>query len=85
MYSEEGGNYQIRKNKSIKNYFRHLFGIKGGGNLKIFTIYAVKNCPKKYLPTFLIIGISKRIFGYLFDWFNEVLEISLNKLKGKNE
>ena len=43
--SEESGDYQIRKNKSLKNYYLHLFGIKGGGNLKIFTIYAFKNCP----------------------------------------
>ncbi len=29
--SEESGDYQIRKNKTLKNYYLHLFGIKGGG------------------------------------------------------
>ena len=70
--SEESGDYQIRNNKSLKNYFKHLFSVKGGGNLKNFTIYAVKNCPKKYLFPFLIIGLARRIFGYLFDWLNEI-------------
>ena len=32
---EESGDYKIRSNKSLKNYYFHLFGIKGGGNLKI--------------------------------------------------
>ena len=49
---EESGDFQIRQNKSLKNYYLHLFGIKGGGNLKIFIIYAVKNCPKKYFLFF---------------------------------
>ena len=68
---EESGDYKIRSNKSLKNYYFHLFGIKGGGNLKIFSIYAIKNCPKKYLPLFLTIGLVKRIFGYLLDWIAE--------------
>ena len=72
VHSEESGDYQLRHNKSLKNYFQHLFSIKGGGNLKIFTIYAVKNCPKKYLVPFLVIGLARRIFGYLFDWLYEI-------------
>ena len=74
-YSEESGDYQNRKNKSIVNYFLHLFGRKGGGNIKIFIKYAVKNCPRRYLPTFITIGILKRIFGYLWDWFKEIFLI----------
>jgi len=70
---EESGDYQLRKDKSLKNYYLHLFGRKGGGNLKIFVIIAIKNCPKKYLTSFLIIGILKRIFGYPIQWFNEIL------------
>ena len=65
-HSEESGDYKIRKNKSLKNYLLHLFGRKGGGNLKYFTIYSIKNCPKKYLPSFLILGILRRILGYIF-------------------
>ena len=34
VFSEESGDYQNRKNKSFKNYLSHLFGRKGGGNLR---------------------------------------------------
>jgi GT2 family glycosyltransferase len=71
--SEESGDYQIRKDKSFRNYYKHLFGKKGGGNLKVFTTLAIKNCPAKYLPTFLAAGIIKRTFGYLADWIQEIL------------
>lgn len=64
-YPEASGDRQNRKQKSLKSYFNHLFGIKGGGNLRNFTIYAFRNCPPIYMPGFLAIGYSKRIFGYL--------------------
>jgi len=65
IYPDISGSQELRKNKNFKNYYNHLFGIKGGGNLKIFTIYAIKNCPKKYLISFLFWGLVRRIFGYL--------------------
>ena len=65
-YPEESGDRQNRQQKSLKKYYNHLFGIKGGGNLKNFTIFAWRNCPKMYLPAFLVIGYFKRIFGYLY-------------------
>jgi GT2 family glycosyltransferase len=68
---EESRDYQLRKNKSFKSYFLHLFGKHGGGNLKDFFIYGLKNCPLKYLPSFLIVGSIKRIFGYLLEWLND--------------
>lgn len=64
IYPEESGDQMNRKAKSLKGYFNHLFGVKGGGNLKNFTIYARRNCPKKYFLQFLLIGYSKRILGY---------------------
>ncbi len=67
-FPKESGDFSQRANKSLCNYFNHLFGIKGGGNLIIFTRYAFRNCPKKYLPYFYINGIIRRIFGYLYDW-----------------
>ena len=83
MHSEESGDYQLRINKSLKNYYLHLFGIKGGGNLKIFLKFALKNCPKKYLPTFLVIGILRRIFGYVLEWLglNNVFKLSMKRYK----
>lgn len=65
VYPDMSGSQELRNNKNLKNYYNHLFGIKGGGNLKIFTMYAIKNCPRKYLMSFLFCGLIRRIFGYL--------------------
>jgi len=65
-YPEESGDRQNRQQKSFQKYHNHLFGIKGGGNLKNFTVFAWRNCPKKYLLSYLLIGYIKRIFGYLY-------------------
>jgi GT2 family glycosyltransferase len=64
-YPQESGDSMIRRKKSLKNYYNHLFSIKGGGNLRNFTWYAWKNCPKKYLPVYLFIGYARRVGGYL--------------------
>jgi GT2 family glycosyltransferase len=63
-YPEEGGDHKIRKRKSLKNYFNHLFSIKGGGNLKNFTVYALRNCPTKDIVIALVTGYLRRIGGY---------------------
>jgi len=65
IYPDVSGDAENRKKKSLKNYYNHLFGIKGGGNIFVFFKYAVKNCPSGYKPIFLCIGIIRRIFGYL--------------------
>jgi len=64
-YPEASGDQQNRQKKSFKKYKDHLFGIRGGGNLRNFTIYTFRNCPIYFMPTFLLIGYSKRILGYL--------------------
>ncbi len=64
-YPQESGDSMIRQKKSLKNYYNHLFSIKGGGNLRNFTWYAWKNCPKKYLPVYLLMGYARRVGGYL--------------------
>lgn len=73
MFPDESGDSQLRNNKSFKNYFLHLFGIKGGGNIIVFVKYTVKNCPIKYLPFFLLIGLARRIGGYLLEWLLELI------------
>ncbi|MBL7068836.1 MAG: glycosyltransferase family 2 protein [Candidatus Omnitrophica bacterium] len=74
FYPGASGDVQLRRDKNLKNYFNHLFGIKGGGNLKRFVLYAFRNCPKRYLASFLIIGLLRRIGGYLADWFVESIK-----------
>jgi GT2 family glycosyltransferase len=63
-YPAEGGDQKLRNGKSLKKYFLHLFGIRGGGNLKNFTIYTLRNCPRKYLLPSLLTGYARRITGY---------------------
>ncbi|QHT69800.1 glycosyltransferase family 2 protein [Rhodocytophaga rosea] len=65
IYPSESGDHQIRKKKTIKNYYNHLFGIKGGGNLANFTKFTLKNCPTPYIPLVLLNGYFRRIFGYI--------------------
>jgi GT2 family glycosyltransferase len=63
-YPEEGGDHKIRNRKTLKNYFSHLFGIRGGGNLRNFTVYALRNCPPKDIVPALMSGYLRRIAGF---------------------
>jgi hypothetical protein len=63
-YPEEGGDHKIRVSKTLGNYFKHLFSIRGGGNLKNFTVYTLRNCPKKDIPVSLLMGYIRRIGGF---------------------
>jgi len=63
-YPEESGQTLTRKHRSVKGYFQHLFGIRGGGNMVNFTHFALKNCPLPYLPYFLLNGYARRLVGY---------------------
>jgi hypothetical protein len=63
-YPEEGGDHKIRKKKTLKNYYNHLFSIRGGANLKNFTVYTFRNCPKKDIPLSLLTGYARRVVGF---------------------
>lgn len=71
IYPEESGGVTLRKKKSLKNYYLHLFGMRGGGNLKWFTIFAFKNAPAKYLLQYWVTGVTRRIGGYMLEWIKE--------------
>lgn len=64
MFPDESAASRLRKNKSLKNYFTHLFGKTGGGNLLWFIKFGIRNCPRKYLFLYLLRGIAGRILGY---------------------
>jgi len=64
-HSNESGDKEIIRHKSLRNYYNHLFSIKGGGNLKNFTYYTLRNSPRALIPIHLIKGYSQRILGYL--------------------
>ena len=63
-YPEESGQEQTRRKHSLRGYFQHLFGIRGGGNLRNFTHFTLKNCPRPYLPYYLLNGYARRLVGY---------------------
>jgi GT2 family glycosyltransferase len=63
-YPEEGGDHKIRNKKSVRNYFNHLFSIRGGGNLRNFTVYALRNCPPKDIVLALLSGYARRMAGF---------------------
>lgn len=63
-YPEESGQEITRRHRSLRGYYQHLFGIRGGGNLRNFTWFSLKNCPRPYLPYFLLNGYARRLVGY---------------------
>ncbi len=65
-YPEEGGDKRITKSKTLKNYYDHLFSIKGGSNLRNYTIYTFRNCPKTDIVMSLITGYLRRLIGFWF-------------------
>jgi GT2 family glycosyltransferase len=72
-YPDSRGGLEFIQHKSLKNYCTHLFGIKGKANLYSFIRFALKNCPKQFLVTYVLIGVSRRIFGYLIAWIQEFI------------
>jgi len=63
-YPQEGGDRKIRTKKTLKNYFNHLFNIRGGGNLRNFTVYTLRNCPLEDTIPALLSGYLRRVGGY---------------------
>jgi glycosyltransferase involved in cell wall biosynthesis/GT2 family glycosyltransferase len=71
VHPEESGDASYRRTKGWANYYRHLFDIKGGGNLRVFFWYAVRNCPWALLPLCLPVGLARRVAGYPLEWLAE--------------
>ena len=64
IYPDESGDRHNRKKKNLKNYINHLFNKKGGGNLRNFTLYVIRNCPIVYVPSYLVVGYLRRLIGF---------------------
>jgi GT2 family glycosyltransferase len=67
IFPEASGAAAYRKHKSWANFRRHLFDRRGGGNLRVFWRYALRNCPWMLLPVCLPVGLARRIGGYLIE------------------
>ncbi|MDO7852497.1 glycosyltransferase family 2 protein [Hymenobacter convexus] len=63
-YPDDSGQVETRRHRSLRGYYQHLFGIRGGGNLVNFTHFALKNAPLFFLPFFLLNGYTRRLLGY---------------------
>lgn len=63
-YPDESGQEQTRRQRSWRGYYQHLFGIRGGGNLRNFTHFTLKNCPPPLVPLSLLNGYTRRLVGY---------------------
>ncbi|MBZ5577651.1 MAG: glycosyltransferase family 2 protein [Acidobacteriia bacterium] len=79
IYPEASGDAANRRRKGLRNYYRHLFDIKGGANLKVFFWFALRNCPKYLLPIGLPMGMARRIFGYPMEWMRETCRLWWNR------
>jgi GT2 family glycosyltransferase len=63
-YPDEGGDRKFHEQKTFKNFYKHLFDIRGGGNLRNFTKYTFRNCPTLLIPISLTIGYLRRLTGF---------------------
>jgi GT2 family glycosyltransferase len=72
IYKDESATVKLVNNKSWRNYYNHLFSIRGGGNLKWFTIFTFKNAPKRYVLQYWFKGITRRVGGYLVKWLQDL-------------
>ncbi len=63
-YPDESGESKIMANKTMKGYREHLFGIRGGGNLVLFTRYTLKNNAPHEIPIKLVLGYTRRLFNF---------------------
>ena len=67
-HTEAAAHLENQQRYSLRGYFKHLFDIKGAGNVKNVTIIAFRHCPKKYLPYYWLRMMAGQIAGYLRDW-----------------
>ena len=64
IYAEESKGKKLKKEKTLGNFYKHLFSIGGAGNLKFYTLCALKNSSRVALVPFLLKGWLARIGGY---------------------
>jgi GT2 family glycosyltransferase len=72
VYLEASGDAENRRRKDLRHYYRHLFHIKGGANLKAYFWFSLRNCPKALLPISLPVGLIRRIVGYPLEAIGEI-------------
>jgi GT2 family glycosyltransferase len=64
MHPGESGHLKLKKIKSFRNFINYLFFQKGGGNLRMMLLFALRHVPWICLPSYIFIGMMARVFGY---------------------
>jgi glycosyltransferase involved in cell wall biosynthesis len=55
---------ELISQRSLRNYWRHMTGIKGAGNLRFLFWFVVRNCPVWLVPWSLAVGLTRVVAGY---------------------
>lgn len=63
-FPDASGANKLKSKKNLKAYRQHLFGMKGDANLPLYIKYGIRHSPLAALPSFLLLGISRRVIGY---------------------
>jgi GT2 family glycosyltransferase len=64
-YIDETAVAKFKQKRSLVNLYYYLFSIRSSANLKMRFYFAIKNCPKHFLPLYLPIDFI-RLFGSYF-------------------
>ncbi|MDD4914637.1 MAG: glycosyltransferase family 2 protein [Methylococcales bacterium] len=64
-YVEETGLVKVLEKFSLKSFIDYFTSIRSPGNLRVRWWYGWNNCPKIYLPTYLLLDFM-RVFGSYF-------------------
>lgn len=73
VFPEASGDASHRRRRSWLNFRKHLFDIRGGGNLRVFVSFALRHCPRTLLPVCLAVGLVRRLTGYPVRWLWSVV------------
>jgi GT2 family glycosyltransferase len=64
IFPDESGDRKTKKKKDLQSFYNHLFGIRGGGNLRNFTRYTLKNNQPHIVPLKLFFGYGRRMLSF---------------------
>ena len=64
IYTKEVTGADYTQKFSLKNYYKHLTAINGGGNIIFRWRFAMKNCPKRYRLQYIAIKLIRAFIGY---------------------
>ncbi len=64
MHENESGVHKLKGKASLKSFFLYLTSLKSTGNIKIRLLFAIKNCPKKYMLNYIFFDFLRVLGSY---------------------